>query len=124
VIVGLGTDVAELDRIRSSCERFGERFLNKVLTPREREIMPAAHPVPFLAAQFAGKEAAAKALGTGLRQGVTLPSLEILRLDTGQPTLVLLGAALERARVLNVRAAHVSLTHGRDIAQAVVVLET
>ena len=124
MIVGRGPDVAELGCIRSSHERFGERFLNKILSPREREIMPSANPVPFLAAQFAGKEAAAKALGTGLRQGVTLPSLEILRLDTGQPTLVLLGAALERARVLNVRAAHVSLTHGRDIAQAVVVLET
>ncbi len=122
--MGLGTDVAELDRIEASWRRFGQRFAHKILTQKEREIMPRKNPVPFLAAQFAGKEAASKALGAGFRDGVSLQTLEILRLESGQPVLVLLGAALERARLMEVRGMHVSLTHGRDIAQAVVVLES
>ncbi|MDK2956069.1 MAG: holo-[acyl-carrier protein] synthase [Desulfovibrionales bacterium] len=123
MIVGLGSDVTELDRIEALLRRYGDRFVRKILTPREMEIMPSRNPVPFLAARFAGKEAASKALGVGFSNGVTLLTLEIDRMESGQPCLEFLGPALERAKALKVRAAHISLTHGRDVAQAVVVLE-
>jgi holo-[acyl-carrier protein] synthase len=86
--------------------------------------MPTGNPVPFLAARFAGKEAASKALGVGFSGGVTLLTLEIGRTESGRPRLEFLGPALKRAKALNVRAAHISLTHGREIAQAVVILES
>ena len=123
MLVGLGIDVAELARIRRALERFGERFARRVCTEREMELWPKADPVAFLAAQFAGKEAAVKALGTGFSGGVTLHCAEILREPSGRPTLHLNGRALEVAESLGVRWLHVSLTHGRDVAAAVAVLE-
>ncbi|MGE4292506.1 MAG: holo-[acyl-carrier-protein] synthase [Desulfovibrio sp.] len=124
MVRGLGIDLVELDRIRASFERFGERFVEKILTPREAErIRGRKDPVPYLAALFAGKEAAVKALGTGFAQGVTLHGVEILHLPSGKPELHLHGRALEVARELGVISMHVSLTHARDTAGAVVVLE-
>jgi holo-[acyl-carrier protein] synthase len=124
LIVGLGSDVAELDRIGALLRRYEERFVRKILTPLEITLMPTGNPVPFLAARFAGKEAASKALGVGFSGGVTLLTLEIGRTESGRPHLEFLGPALKRAEALNVRAAHISLTHGREIAQAVVILES
>lgn len=123
MVVGLGIDIVELDRIRDSFERFGERFLEKFLTPAERAAMPERHPVPFLAARFAAKEAASKALGTGFAQGVTMPSIEVVTAPGGKPEIVFHGAALERLREIGGTHVLVSLTHGRDTAAAVVVVE-
>ena len=122
MIVGLGLDVAELDRIAAIWERHGRRFAARILTAAELACLPR-RPVPFLAARFAVKEAGAKALGTGFAEGVTYASLETVSLPTGQPVLRLRGVALARAVQLGVTDAHVSLTHGRDVAAAVVVLE-
>ncbi|EPR42335.1 Holo-(acyl-carrier-protein) synthase [Desulfovibrio sp. X2] len=123
MIVGLGIDVVELARIAKGIERFGERFLTKLLTSGERAAMSGRHPIPFLAARFAAKEAASKALGTGFSQGVTLHLLEVVGGERGKPEMVFHGAARERADELGVSRIHVSLTHGRDTAAAVVVLE-
>lgn len=126
MIVGLGLDVCELDRIEAALARHGERFLDKVLTPFEREGLPDRHAglrTAYVAARFAAKEAAAKALGTGFRQGVTFQCAEIRPLPSGAPLLALRGKGLEIAEQLGVVSAHVSLTHGRDVAAAVVVLE-
>jgi len=122
VIVGLGIDVAELDRIQAALERFGERFLARVLTPAERAAMPR-NPAPWLAARFAAKEAAAKALGTGFAEGVTFQGVEIVSLPSGKPSIRFSEGALTRAMALGVTHSHVSLTHGRNTAAAVVVLE-
>jgi len=124
MIVGLGLDVVELDRIASALERFGGRFLDRVLTDYERSRLPSRHPVPFVAARFAAKEAASKALGTGFRQGVHLRTLEVRDLPSGKPEIHFLGAALERFEALGASGAHISLTHGRDTAAAVVVIES
>ncbi|WP_449242804.1 holo-[acyl-carrier-protein] synthase [Desulfovibrio sp.] len=124
MIRGIGLDVVELARIRAALDRFGPRFAARILTPRELEQLPEADSVPRLAALFAAKEAAVKALGTGFAGGIGFQSLEIEHLPSGQPRLSLLGPALERARSLGADAAHVSLTHGRDTAAAVVVLES
>ncbi len=123
MILGLGVDVVELDRIESAWKRFGRKFAEKILAPEEMGALPALRPVAFLAARFAAKEAAAKALGTGLAQGVTLHTLVTGRTGAGAPTLELRGVALALAREKGVRRVHLTLTHGRDVAVAVVVLE-
>ena len=123
MIIGTGLDLTELERIRSALARHGERFAERILTEAELALFPAGNPVPFLAARFAAKEAAFKALGTGMSGGVTFHTVEVLRLDSGAPQLRLLGAARDRAEALGARRAHVSLTHGRDVAAAVVILE-
>ncbi len=123
MILGIGLDVAEIPRIRDSLERFGERFTSRVLTPAEAAAMPQSDPAPYVAARFAAKEAAAKALGTGFAEGVTQTSIEVLSLPSGAPTLRLHGKALELAGSMGVQKIHLSLTHGRDIAAATVILE-
>lgn len=122
MIVGLGLDVAELDRIAKVYEKHGERFLEKILTQAEREALPRL-AVPFLAARFAAKEAGAKALGTGFRDGISHRDIEVSPDRMGKPLVRFHGKALERAMALGVTHAHLSLTHGRDVAAAVVVLE-
>jgi len=123
MILGLGLDVAEIPRIRASLARFGERFIRRVLTEAEAAGMSAADPASYVAARFAAKEAAAKALGTGFAQGVTLANIEVVSLPSGAPQLRLHGKALEIANAMGVERMHVSLTHGRDIAAATVILE-
>lgn len=123
MIVGLGIDITELDRIKRSLEKFGERFTEKILTSTEHELMPPQNPVPYVAARFAAKEAAVKALGTGFAEGVTFKCVEITRHESGAPQLNFHGKALERSREMGVKGVHISITHGRDNAAAVVVLE-
>lgn len=123
MILGIGLDVAEVSRIRDSLERFGEGFTRRVLTEAEAAGMPKADPAPYVAARFAAKEAAAKALGTGFAEGVTQTSIEVLNLPSGAPVLKLHGKALEIASAMGVQRMHISLTHGRDIAAATVIME-
>lgn len=123
MILGIGLDVAEISRIRDSLTRFGERFTRRILTEAEAAGMPASDPAPYVAARFAAKEAAAKALGTGFTKGVTQTSIEVLSLPSGAPELKLHGKALEIASAMGVQRMHISLTHGRDIAAASVILE-
>lgn len=123
MILGLGLDVAELGRMRESLDRFGARFVARILTEDEAAALPQARPEAYLAARFAAKEACAKALGTGFAEGITLHDIAVRRLPSGAPELVLTGAAKARAESMGVVRLHLSLTHGRDIAAAVVVLE-
>jgi holo-[acyl-carrier protein] synthase len=123
-IVGIGQDLIELSRIKGALERHGERFLRRCYTPLEIEYCQRfADPVPELAARFAAKEAAAKALGTGIAQGVHWRELEILRRPGAAPTLGFHGAAKARAEALGAGRAHVTLTHARELTSAVVILE-
>jgi holo-[acyl-carrier protein] synthase len=122
VIKGLGLDLVEIDRIRRIFLRFGERFRERILTPAETAAM-GADAVRYLASRFAAKEAAVKALGTGFRDGIGFHDLETGADALGKPCLTLAGAALARARVLGATGIHLSITHGRDTACAVVVLE-
>jgi holo-[acyl-carrier protein] synthase len=127
MILGIGIDVVELDRIQGLWQRFGERFSARILTDLELRELPQhaeSNVIAFLAARFAAKEAGAKALGTGFRQGVGLKSIETLSLPSGKPVLHLHGAAASLAQGMGVGGSHVSLTHGRDVAAAVVILET
>ena len=124
MVVGLGIDLVEIGRVRASWERFGLRFADKILTPAEQAPLPSRpDPVPYLAALFAAKEAAVKALGTGFRRGVHAKCVEVVHQASGRPDIAFLGRGLEVAREIGVSSAHVSLTHERTVAAAVVVLE-
>jgi holo-[acyl-carrier protein] synthase len=121
----LGLDLTEVDRIAGLLERHGERFLERVF--REGEIRRGRrHRDAFaqhVAGRFAAKEAAMKALGTGWR-GLAFRDIEVGRDPLGKPLLRFHARALERAASLEVVRGEVSITHGRDIAAAVVVLVT
>ena len=125
MVIGVGTDLMEIARIAQSIDRFGERFLERVFTAREiaycRRKKNAAES---FAARFAAKEAAAKALGTGISRGIGWLELEVAREPGGRPTLELTGRAAERARELGVARVSLSLTHSRDTALAVVMMES
>ena len=125
MVIGIGTDLMEIARIAQSIDRFGERFLERVFTPGEiaycrRKQKTAAES---FAARFAAKEAGAKALGTGISRGVSWLELEVGREAGGRPLLSLSGRAAERAQSLGITRIVLSLTHSRDVALAVVVME-
>jgi holo-[acyl-carrier protein] synthase len=123
MIVGLGADLAEVDRIQKAIERYGGRFLRRVYTPGEiAYVARKANPYERYAARFAAKEAGMKALGTGA-VGVGWQDFEVANLPSGKPTLRLHGRAAQAAGRLGVRGVTVSITHTRGLALAVVVLE-
>ena len=117
--IAAGLDVIEIDRIDRVLREFGERFLRKVFTERERQRY--GDRVAELAVRFAAKEATSKALGTGIR-GIRWKEMEIVSNRRGKPILVLHGAAAERAERLGLVAFDVSLTHSRTDAMAFVVV--
>lgn len=125
MVVGVGTDLMEIERIQRSIDRFGERFLRRVFTAREIEYCQRKkNAAESFAARFAAKEAGAKALGTGISRGVGWLELEVAREPGGRPTLELSGRAAQRAREMGVDRVALSLTHSREIALAVVVMES
>jgi holo-[acyl-carrier protein] synthase len=117
-LVAAGIDVIEIARIERTLADFGERFLRRIFTERERARYGTR--VPELAARFAAKEATSKALGTGIR-GIRWREMEILANRRGKPVLVLHGQAAARAAALGLVAFDVSLTHSRTEAMAFVV---
>ena len=116
--VTVGIDIIEIARIRRTLSDFGDRFLRRVYTERERERYGSR--ISELAARFAAKEAASKALGTGIR-GIRWRELEVLSNRRGKPVLILHGSAAERAAQLGLTDFDVSLTHSRTDAMAFVV---
>jgi holo-[acyl-carrier protein] synthase len=124
VILSIGTDLAEVHRIREANERFGDRFLARVFTTNEIAYsLRKANRFERLAARFAAKEALMKAIGTGLTRGVSWQDIEVVNLPSGKPTLRLTGQAAVHAQRLGATTIHVSLTHTATIAMAVVILE-
>ena len=116
--IAVGIDIIEIARIQRTYDDFGERFLQRVFTERERERYRGR--VNELAARFAAKEATSKALGTGI-VGIRWREMEVLPNRRGKPVLILHGQAAERARQLGLTDFSVSLTHSRTDAMAFVV---
>jgi holo-[acyl-carrier protein] synthase len=101
VILGVGTDLVDIRRIEKTLERHGERFIARIFTPVERALAERrANRVATYAKRFAAKEACAKALGTGFRNGVFFRDLGVVNLPSGKPTMMLTGAAFARLRAL------------------------
>jgi len=124
VVVGIGIDVVEIERIRRLMDRWQDRFLQRVFTEAEIAYALRRHdPAQHLAARFAAKEAALKALGTGLSMGVRWREMEVRRGRGEPPKLTLSGrtAALGEAR--GIRRLHVSLSHDAGLAVAQVLAE-
>lgn len=125
MIIGVGIDVVQNDRLRESIKKFGPRFINRIYTENESGYCNnCADPTIHFAARFAAKEAAFKALGTGWAAGVKWRDIEVQRLPTGQPTLHLHDEALVRATTMGATRFHVSLTHDQLVSCAVVILES
>ncbi len=125
MICGIGIDITEIERIEHVFQRHGMRFVKKILTHEEIEHLQkrGAIKAQALAARFAAKEAAAKALGTGFDHGITLKHMTLLNAPSGQPHLHFSGPAAIKMQELGANKIHVSITHGRDTASAVVILE-
>ena len=124
-IVGTGIDICEVARVREAIDRFGQRFLKRVFTPAEREYCESKrNRIERYAARFAAKEAAMKAIGTGLRRGVTWQDFEVGREPGGRPTLLVKGRAAEFAAKLGMKRAALSITHTKEQAMAQVILES
>lgn len=128
MILGIGTDLANIDRIAGTLERFGDRFRNRVFS--EDELARAARrrdEAGTLAKRWAAKEACSKALGTGLAMGISWRDMTVSNLETGQPVMHLTGWAAERlARMTppgHQAIVHVTLTDDHPWAQAFVVIE-
>ena len=124
MLVGTGIDLVSLTRFKSFTERRGERGLLRLFTQSELDYcLSHIDPTPSLAARFAAKEAFFKAVGTGMGQGGGWRDVEVIRLASGRPRLMLHGRAASTAHELQVRTIHLSLTHTDDTAGAFVVLE-
>ena len=124
MILGIGTDLAEVDRIGQSIARYGDRFLNRIFTERERAYAGRkANSTERFAARFAATEAGMKAIGTGWNRGVTWRDFEVVNEPSGRPTLHLTGVAQKIASSIGVQRISISLTHTAQMAFAVVVLE-
>ena len=129
MIIGLGSDLCNIERIQASLDRFGERFENRVFTETERA---KARRRPFTIAgtyakRFAAKEAFSKAVGTGFRRGVFMKDIGVINAPSGAPTLQLAGGAAKRLEEMlppgHGAAIHLTLTDDHPWAQAFVIIE-
>ncbi|MEO0680351.1 MAG: holo-ACP synthase [Pseudomonadota bacterium] len=128
MILGIGSDLADIRRIARTLERFGERFARRVFTEEERSRSERLRrPEDAYARRWAAKEACSKALGTGIGDGVAWQEMEVINLPSGQPLLRLTGGARQRLLRLTPPGmeprVHVTLTDDPPYAQAFVVLE-
>lgn len=124
-VLGIGIDLVESARIQRSIERFGERFLRRVFTASEIEYsMSMKFPARHLAARFAGKEAVAKAFGTGIGKAMGWRNIDIQKKKSGEPFLVFSGPAQKLATERGVTSARITLSHTDTQAVACVVLES
>jgi len=125
MILGIGTDLAEVARIRQSIARYGDRFVNRIYTAGERAYaLSKANQAERFAARFAAKEAGMKAIGTGWRGGVTWKDFEVVNERSGRPTLQVTGVAREIADRMGVERISISLTHTSELAFAMVIVES
>ncbi len=128
MILGVGTDLANIERIERVLDRFGDRFRNRVFTVTEQNRAERMkHPAGTYAKRWAAKEACSKALGTGLRMGIAWKDMAVSNLKTGQPVMQLTGWAKERLEQMTpegyTAVIHVTLTDDHPWAQAFVVIE-
>lgn len=128
MILGIGSDLANIERFERTIARFGDRFIDRVYTETERALAERrAARVETYAKRWAAKEACSKALGTGLRMGIKWRDMGVVNLRSGQPTMVLTGWAARRLEEMTPAghraAVHLTLTDDRPWAMAVVMIE-
>ncbi|MDI6790110.1 MAG: holo-ACP synthase [Thermodesulfobacteriota bacterium] len=124
MIYGVGTDIVKIARIREALTKFGTRFQERIFTPVENAYcLKKKESHLHYALRFAAKEAFAKAIGLGMRAGITWRNIEISNEASGKPTLNLYGPSAELCAKLGIKRKFVSLSHERDYGIAVVILE-
>jgi holo-[acyl-carrier protein] synthase len=124
MILGTGIDIIEVARIAASFEKFGERFVNRILKPAEiAYALSHRNPAPFLAARFAAKEAISKAFGTGIGKQLGWQDMEVGRKESGEPFVILHGGGLQLLAERGGRIVHLSLSHTEHYAAAMAILE-
>ena len=124
MILGIGIDIIEVARIASAYEKFGERFVNRILLADEIAYCRShKNPAPFLAVRFAAKEAISKAFGTGIGASLGWQDMEIRRKKSGEPFVVLHGKGKELFQSRRAKRLLISLSHTANYAAATAVLE-
>jgi holo-[acyl-carrier protein] synthase len=124
MILGIGIDIIEVERIQASHEKFGERFLSRILHPNEiGYCLSYKAPETFLAVRFAAKEAISKAFGTGIGTQLGWHDMEIGRKESGEPFVILHGGGQALLQARGGRHVLISLTHTQAYAAAVAILE-
>src|SRR4051794_31794786 len=124
MIIGIGIDIIEVARISASYQRFGERFLNRILLPNEiAYCLSHKVPGPFLAARFAAKEAISKAFGTGIGAQLSWQDMEVCKKESGEPYVIMQGGGQALLQARSARAVLISLSHTQAHAAAVAILE-
>lgn len=126
MILGIGTDLVEIERLARSYARHGDRLIDRILGDRERAAAPAPDTPRFaawLAKRFAAKEAAVKALGTGFVGGITLQDIQTIHDKRGAPSLVFAGVAQQRLEEIGGDQVHLSISDDQTHALAFVVIE-
>ncbi|MBF0147864.1 MAG: holo-ACP synthase [Magnetococcales bacterium] len=125
MIVGIGTDIVKVERLASSVARFGTRFVKKILTVEEMAHCDrGAGSIACLARRFAAKEAFAKALGTGMSQGVWFTDIQVAHSPSGRPELLFSGETQKKVARLGPLNIHLSISDEKEFAVAFVILET
>lgn len=124
MILGVGIDLIEVERIKASYERFGERFVNRILHPAEiAYCLSHKEPAPFLAARFAAKEAISKAFGTGIGAKLNWLDMEVGRKESGEPFVILHGGGLKLLEERRGCSVLLSLSHTQAHATAMAILQ-
>jgi len=125
MILGTGIDIIEVARVAAAFDKFGDRFLQRILKPDEiAYCLSNRRPAPFLAARFAAKEAIAKAFGTGIGAQLGWQDMEVGRKGSGEPYVILHGAGQQLLRERGACLVHLSLSHTQHYATAVAILES
>ena len=124
MIFGIGTDIVEVDRIREFCNKFGEKFLNRILLPTEQEYcLNYTDPAPYIAVRFAAKEAIAKAFGFGIGEKLGWHDMEIIREETGKPNVQLHNKAHLLMDKIGSEKIQITLSHTNKHATATAIIE-
>lgn len=125
MILGIGTDIVEIVRIKSAIEKNGARFAERILSQAEQEqYLQNKFPERFLAKRFAAKEAFAKALGTGVRNGLNLCDIEISNTDLGKPEIAYIGNSTAVNSIISPKAkTHLTISDESEYAVAFVIIE-
>ena len=124
MIYGIGTDIVRIQRIDKNLQRYGDRFASRILSDDEfKGFQASARKAHFLAKRFAAKEAAAKALGTGFRDGLNLKDISVIHDELGKPILEFSPKGREHLRTRGISGTHLSISDEQDYAVAFVTLE-
>jgi holo-[acyl-carrier protein] synthase len=123
-IFGIGIDLCEVERVTKSLDKLGDRFVDKILHPNEKvRFNELKFQARFLAKRFAAKEAFAKAMGTGIAQGVSFANIEVFNDENGKPGLRLHGATQQKLAQIGDCKVHLSISDERQTAVAQVIIE-